>query len=555
MKRYVYIVMAAAAMLFAGCESEPAEVLQAEPDYATINLSSTSIVVSEEGAVKTIFAATNSNELKVLEESEWLDVSIEGNALTLYVDANDGESLREAVVDVVAGTQPDVAKARMRIVQSCQGVVNLSEEGTANCYIVPTESACYFDASVKGNGNERGDGRSRYISTYGVNIEGAAYADLAWEATYDGDKTRSTKIIAGKPIYDAEGERILLSTGECEGNALVSLHNAEGEILWSWHIWVMNDTPTTSVSVYGEDSTLEWMDRNLGALNNRIGDISNRGMLYQWGRKEPFLPSPVENVYVPRHKYDIEGNLLETEEEYYEIQEQIFAAREVVNHNNTQVGNGYAAWRFAGEVPPVALQAPGNIDYALQHPTTVLGCRVDIPIGEYVFDWYLQQDLEGVDGFLQQSCSHLWGDSRLTDDYKTIFDPCPVGYVVPPTGAFAEIPTNYACTIFGRGEWKVEDYGWRWNSAAGGNGDYFPSSGNLDVSGLIGETSEKPLYWTSESFGADYQGFGKAAMLFEAYGDIYYGIYPILDPSEAAAWYSYGAKCMAASVRCVKEQK
>ena len=48
-------------------------------------------------------------------------------------------------------------------------------------------------------------------------------------------------------------------------------------------------------------------------------------------------------------------------------------------------------------------------------------------------------------------------------------------------------------------------------------------------------------------------GFGKAATLFVAFNEVYYGIYPILDAAEAAAWYSYGAKCFAAPVRCVKE--
>jgi hypothetical protein len=28
-----------------------------------------------------------------------------------------------------------------------------------------------------------------------------------------------------------------------------------------------------------------------------------------------------------------------------------------------------------------------------------------------------------------------------------------------------------------------------------------------------------------------------------------------MDPAEGASWYSYGARCYAASVRCVKEQK
>ena len=545
MKRfYLLYILASVLMLATGCESEPADVLQAEPDYAYVELSSSAVAVSPEGGVKTLFVGTNRTEVDVEYDTEWLDVSIENNALTLYVDPNAEGDSREAVVDVIVGTSPDVAKSRLRVLQSGENTTNLSAEGTANCYVVKTNSSYYFDASVKGNG--AGDGNSRYIQFEGLNIEGASYAELVWESTYDGDKTRSTKIIDGSPLYAADQKAIYLSTGESEGNALVSLCSAEGDILWSWHIWVTNRPITTS-----EGNDLQWMDRNLGALSNEIGDVANRGMLYQWGRKEPFLPSSVAYRSVPTHTYDEEYNLLESEEEYYAIQAEIEAAREVLNVNNEQRGDGTMAWEYVGYVPPVALQAPGNIDYALQHPTTFLGCRTDIPIGEYVFDWYLQQDLPGVGGVMQQSASNLWGDSAISSDYKTIFDPCPVGYVVPPKDAFGEYESEYACIFLSR-EWEVADYGWKWT---GGNGDYFPSSGNFDVSGLIGETSEKMLYWTSQAMGSGIEGYGKAGLLFVAYNDIYYGIYPLLDPADAGSWYSYGARCAGASVRCVKEQK
>ena len=545
MKRfYLLYILASALMLATGCESEPADVLQAEPDYAYVELSSSAVAVSPEGGVKTLFVGTNRTEVDVEYDTEWLDVSIENNALTLYVDPNAEGDSREAVVDVIVGTSPDVAKSRLRVLQSGENTTNLSAEGTANCYVVKTNSSYYFDASVKGNG--AGDGNSRYIQFEGLNIEGASYAELVWESTYDGDKTRSTKIIDGSPLYAADQKAIYLSTGESEGNALVCLCGADGDILWSWHIWVTNRPITTS-----EGNNLQWMDRNLGALSNEIGDVANRGMLYQWGRKEPFLPSSVAYRSVPTHTYDEDYNLLESEEEYYAIQAEIEAAREVLNVNNEQKGDGTMAWEYVGYVPPVALQAPGNIDYALQHPTTFLGCRTDIPIGEYVFDWYLQQDLPGIGGVMQQSASNLWGDSAISSDYKTIFDPCPVGYVVPPKDAFGEYESEYACIFLSR-EWSVADYGWKWT---GGNGDYFPSSGNFDVSGLIGETSEKMLYWTSQAMGSGIEGYGKAGLLFVAYNDIYYGIYPLLDPADAGSWYSYGARCAGASVRCVKEQK
>ena len=527
-------------LLLAAC-SQPAEILYPEADFASVKLSSGSAVISEDGGEKTVFVATNREEWDVQCVEDWVDISIEDDRITVYVDENPDKDSRLAVVDVIAGTKPDVAKARLKVLQKGAATADLSADGTANSYIAHTNASFRFDASVKGNGAD--DGNTFYIGYHGLEITEAAYADLAWESTFDADKTRSTKIISGAPVYSQEEQAVYFSTGEIQGNAVISVHDAEGEILWSWHIWVSDEPVKTS-----KGNGLEWMDRNLGALNNDPEDIANRGMLYQWGRKDPFLPSPAAYREVPFHTYDEEGNLLETEEEYYAIQAQIEQARVALNISNTQTGDGSLEWEYVS-VAPVALQAPGNIEHSVQNPTTILGCRTDIPIGEYVFDWYLQQDLVGKNGSLQQSQSDLWGYAQAGTAYKTIFDPCPPGYAVPPRGAFDDIQDGYACTYVDR-EWERNAYGWTWK---GGNGDYFPSTGNLDVSGLIGETSEKMLYWTAETFGSGASGFGKAATLFVAFNEVYYGIYPILDAAEAAAWYSYGAKCFAAPVRCVKE--
>ena len=277
MKKTIYII---AALLTAAC-TKPAEVLIPEADFASVKLSSLSAVVSEEGGDKTIFVATNREDWEVFCQEDWVDVSVDGNAVTFYVDENIYEESRLAVVEVLAGTKPDVAKARFKLLQSGASTEDLSVHGTANCYIATTCGSYKFDASVKGNGAD--DGNTFYSGYHGLEITDAAYADLAWESTFDADKTRSTKIISGAPVYSPEEKAVYFSTGEIQGNALITVHNAEGDILWSWHIWVSDEIVKTS-----KGNGLTWMDRNLGALNNDPGDISNRGMLYQWGRKDPF---------------------------------------------------------------------------------------------------------------------------------------------------------------------------------------------------------------------------------------------------------------------------
>lgn len=525
-----------------GCAKEPQEVIYPEPDYANVELSSKSAVVEREGGKKEIYIATNRDVWSVECVDEWVDFSIEGNSLTIFADKNDTNQQRMAIIDIVAGSAPDTAKARFKLTQLADEAIDLSKEATANCYICPTEATLKFRADIKGNGKR--DGNTRYMATFNSTIEGATYADVVWEATYDSDKTRSVRIVNNSPIYN-DGY-IYLQTGDVEGNALVALYDGGGKILWSWHLWV-----TDAEIGHSEANGLEWMDRNLGALTNEMNDISNRGMLYQWGRKEPFLPSPAGYVAMPTHSYDEDYNITESEEEYAAIQSEIESNRIKVNINNVQTGDGEYEWEYVGHTAPVALNAPGNIEYALEHPTSLLACRTDIAIGEYLFDWYMQKDIMSSTGVMMQSDSQLWGDAEIGTEYKTIFDPCPPGYCVPPRGAFGQIPSEYACSYVSD-EWSKEEFGWRWT---GGNGDFFPAAGNFDVSGLIGETSEKILYWTAESFGNGSSGFGKAATLFVAFNDIYYGIYPLLDESVAGSWYSYGARTYGASVRCVRESK
>ena len=75
------------------------------------------------------------------------------------------------------------------------------------------------------------------------------------------------------------------------GNALVAAKDAAGKILWSWHIWVPA-TPVVTAN-FGGIMGVDLMDRNLGALvaaeaTSAQVSPTSYGMLYQWGRKDPF---------------------------------------------------------------------------------------------------------------------------------------------------------------------------------------------------------------------------------------------------------------------------
>ena len=62
----------------------------------------------------------------------------------------------------------------------------------------------------------------------------------------------------------------------------------DGAILWSWHIWY----PEAEVAGLNSKTGYEVMNMNLGAMHNTPGDVGSYGLLYQWGRKDPFPAAP-----------------------------------------------------------------------------------------------------------------------------------------------------------------------------------------------------------------------------------------------------------------------
>ena len=154
--------------------------------------------------------------------------------------------------------------------------VNLSKDGTANCYIVPPVYSEYaFNASVKGNSDEP--------------VGSIAEAVVLWET-----RNTSTAIEKGDVIesvsFDGNNVHFFLPAEPVPGNALIAVKDALGTILWSWHIWVVDFDPVKNGQVYIGGSMM--MDRNLGALSvipagNEV-DFGAYGLFYQWGRKDPF---------------------------------------------------------------------------------------------------------------------------------------------------------------------------------------------------------------------------------------------------------------------------
>lgn len=230
-----------------------------------------------------------------------------------------------------------------------------------------------------------------------------------------------------------------------KGNAVIAL-KVNGNIYWSWHVWVTDDP--TKGSVYksfdgvarqNKNGTVEqipdaewgWMDRNLGALGSSItaGNWNkNGGLLYQWGRKDPLPP------------------LVDKGNDFYEVTGSIGRVR----HRGAQ-GNS-SATVFDNLTKYIKLSdatVTNNIRLTIKNPLGLIYVNKDDNSGQAFYgnnannpvNWF------GTSGLPSNRLTelNLWSDnskglvmSNYNNDNqakpyqdKSSYDPCPNGWRVP----------------------------------------------------------------------------------------------------------------------------
>lgn len=210
---------------------------------------------------------------------------------------------------------------------------DLSAAGCANSYLVHGAGAYSFDATVMGNG----------VSTepFAATKLSPSSAALLWQ---DAPALLSD-------VRLEEG-RVHFTAGEGQGNALIAVRDADGRILWSWHIWVTDYDPSSQAPKL---NGLSWMTRNLGALSDDYDETgSAKGFVYQWGHKDPFPSGAGWNDLNDITVYDASGTAatdLFANEANFIYDEAAFGRRHALLGYYPAAGNRGAAsgtWSFVG---------------------------------------------------------------------------------------------------------------------------------------------------------------------------------------------------------------
>lgn len=310
--------------------------------------------------------------------------------------------------------------------------VDLSASGTANCYIVSSPGTYKFNSMVKGGSTET--------------ISAPTQANVLWETFGTSSAPNVGDVVAD--VSFREGY-VSFTSGQ-NGNAVIAILDANNVILWSWHIWVCKGyDPVASAQVY-DNNAGTMMDRNLGATSATPGEVQALGLLYQWGRKDPFLSSS-----------DIDSN--------------IPAASTL-------------SW------PDVVLSnvSTGTISYAVQHPTTFITSENNN------CDWLFSTD------------NTRWQPKGVD---KGIYDPCPYGWRVPEGGengfwAKAFDTENDKFDIF---KWDSANRGvcsTLTGGSANNNTVWYPASGTRDYrSGNYFNAGNFGFYWSCSPYGDEALAF------------------------------------------------
>ena len=237
----------------------------------------------------------------------------------------------------------------------------------ANCYVVTKPATSYtFDVMHRPDGTE--------METNSVK--------LLWQS--NPNVVKNVNFVDGKVVfYVAPYSDDVLRVEDT--NAVIAAYDKGGDIIWSWHLWVVNENPLLAIDEYSNGKT--FMRQNLGAFTNSNGSIeaekihASYGMYYQWGRKDPF-PRP--------YYYDASG------------------ADDESRYNDTG--------SYITEVYEERTSSNGTVAYVTENPMVFITTAADLDVEDGSFDW-LAPDF---------SDDNLWSDEK-----KSLYDPCPYGWRVP----------------------------------------------------------------------------------------------------------------------------
>lgn len=371
-------------------------------------------------------------------ENQWLtDFTLSGTDINTSFDA---DILPQPTIQVTEDQNTVILRGKSLVGEEGNHV-DLSGGGeTANCYRV--HGGGYYKLPlIYGNARSaRGDLNSYAIANFkdyldnpitvkDISVPEGGDATLVWQDAQD---------VINDVTLDANREFLEFyvdpnNIRPC--NAIVAVRDPDDKIMWSWHIWVTTYEKGVGDGTYtynGKSYTfmpvnLGWCDVLSGVKYGnedrtiQVKIIQHQGLekvitltqgtsskytsskgnstYYQWGRKDPTPPAQEDGNYTDNGR----------DEFFY--------------HNKTTFG----PYQFGVTTPA----EPKSIAYSIQNP------HLFINPGTTGYDsaWCSEDSESNRYDYWNSGCT----TSSASDNIKTIYDPCPVGYKVPVLSALTAV--------------------------------------------------------------------------------------------------------------------
>ena len=430
----------------------PVKVSASEPFEAIWLSDMKSVALKEGGSFKVFFTITGIEPAAVVLSAPVATVSSGYSANVTMTSKNEGyvtvtASSLTSSVDISLKAEDNFSRSS-QISKTLEIVAVQETSGASNCYIVAPGETKAINAKVKGGSAEP------------LEFD---YAVLLWQ-----DARGLIKSVAGS----GEEGVIVVQTNSISGNAVVAAVLGT-TIVWSWHLWVTDYDPEAAPLVFTNKTTevtYTMMDRNLGARSEKAGTNDCFGLLYQWGRKDPFVGARGIEEDVLINKYDIDGNVIPDRVLLYD----------------------WSAMKSGDQ----------NIDLAIQNPDAFILPKSGSSTSSLFTDW--------LTTVAADQDNDLWG---FVSKYKTKYDPCPEGWRVSPSAAWTfrklyhkEGQLNDARPYDNTYPWYFDDKrdggtdaGFYYNDSEKGIKYFFPLCGKRDnASGSQSGTGGGCDYWTPE---------------------------------------------------------
>ncbi len=371
-----------------------------------------------------------------------------------------------------------------------------SGKQTANCYVIQAPGTYTFPLvygnALNGNGSANTDsyGSTSFVDHTGAQITSpfiydkyTAYdACIVWQDAPHLVTPTSVQLTSDKHSIQFTVERKNI----CPGNCVIAVRDKDQNIMWSWHIWVTDHNMANTIAVKNQDGytnnfmevPLGWCDAEIRVYDKRTfhlnikqsetgGQTASANIIqlgndstyeygvnapyYQWGRKDPILPSNgMGNINKP----------------YYDNQYSVFS-------------------RQSGAVAT---------NVAILHPN--------------IFYFVLDASWSSDNKFDFWNKDNTVGTNNNNTVKKTIYSPSPTSFSEPKTAAFTGFTSSGSYQSSGFNVSGGFNKGWNFYSQLNfqGNTVFFSALGFRDVNsgrvntsngGDVAYVSSNGVYWSA----------------------------------------------------------